>query len=101
MGREESSSLPGQSPLAGHDPSGYSAHRVICEGRVEIRLPSCYLGFTLGYADKAVWLESVNEYLLVGIIICFVPVVFIHVGKWYFWGVYTQWFLRALSFLSA
>lgn len=70
-------------------------------GRVEIRLPSCYLGFTLGYADKAVWLESVNEYLLVGIIICFVPVVFIHVGKWYFWGVYTQWFLRALSFLSA
>ena len=51
-----------------------------------------FAGLHLGYPDKAVWPKSVNECLLAGIIICFVPVscCFHSCWKWYFGGVCTQ-----------
>lgn len=51
---------------------------MICEWRDERWLHLCSLGSVLGHLHRAVWPKSVNEGLLVGVVICFVPVSCFH-----------------------
>lgn len=99
MGREESSSLPGQRRLPWHDLFECSADWVICEWRDERWLHLCSLGSVLGHLHGAVWPKSVNEGLLVGVIICFVPVSCFHsCWKVIFWGSLHSAGLKSPSF---
>lgn len=74
MGREECNSLPQQRRLTWHDLLGCSADWVIQEWRDEKWLHLCFLGSAVGHLHRAAWPKSVNECLLAGIIICFVPI---------------------------